>query len=362
MIIELDKKRKKDLKDIEKVVRKAGCRPEIIYGEIYNVIAVEGNTSKLSEDHIAAFPGVVKVWRVSSRYKTINRIAKGQDGSVFEKTRMVLKIKGPDGHTRKIGDGHYIFIAGPCAVESRDQVVRIADQLRKLGDKYNITDRLILRGGAFKPRTRPTDFRGLGMKGVDYLDLVRQKTGMPYVTEVMGVDMVKEVSEHADVLQIGTRNYQNFNLLEEVGKQKKPVLYKRGISAPLEEWLDAAEYIANQGNKKIILCERGVKSTTHGDYNRSHIDFDVIPAIKERTILPVVIDPSHSSGADKLVPFQFRGATVYGANGTITEVMHDAQDRKLLKCDAAQALRVSDYENLVRFQLDYEGSMSDFLN
>jgi len=353
MIIELEKN-DKYLADVQEAVRKAGCIPDVIRGALFNVVAVEGHTANLSEDHLKAFPGVVKVWRVSSRYKTINRIAKGADGSVVEKPRRVIKIKGPDGHTRRIEDNNYIFIAGPCAVESREQVTKIAEQLKRLGDKYGITDRLILRGGAFKPRTRPTDFRGLGMKGVELLDKIREKTGMPYVTEVMSVDMVAELSEHADVLQLGTRNYQNFNLLEEVGKQKKPVLYKRGIAAPLEEWLDAAEYIANQGNKNIILCERGVKSTTHGDYNRSHIDFDVIPTIKDRTILPVVVDPSHSSGIDRLVPYQFRAATAYGANGTITEVMHDEQDRKQLKCDAAQALALSDYEQLIQFQLSYE--------
>jgi len=358
MIIELEKN-DKFLADVEEAVRKAGCTPEVIHGAMFNVVAVEGHTANLSEDHLKAFPGVVKVWRVSSRYKTINRIAKGPDNSVLEKPRRVIKIKGTDGHTRRISDDNYIFIAGPCAVESKEQVTKIADRLKRLGDKYGITDRIILRGGAFKPRTRPTDFRGLGMKGVEILDKIRDKTGMPYVTEVMSVDMVKELSEHADMLQLGTRNYQNFNLLEEVGKQKKPVLYKRGIAAPLEEWLDAAEYIANQGNKNIILCERGVKSTTHGDYNRSHIDLDVIPTIKERTILPVFIDPSHSSGIDKLVPFQFRAATAYGANGTITEVMHDTQDRKLLKCDAAQALTLSDYEKLIQFQLTYEKAFSE---
>lgn len=360
MIIELEKN-EKHLKEIEAIVRRAGCRPEVIHGEIYNVIAVDGNTAGLDEEHIRSFPGVVKVWRVSSRYKTINRIAKGPDGLVLEKPRKIIKVKGPDGHTRKIGDGSYIFMAGPCAVESKEYLNKVCDDLKRIGDKLGITDRLIIRGGAFKPRTRPTDFRGLGMKAIDFLDKAREKTGIPYITEVMGVDMVEEVSKHADMLQLGTRNYQNFNLLEEVGKQKIPILYKRGVSAPLEEWLDAAEYIANQGNKKIILCERGVKSTTHGDYNRSHIDFDVIPAIKERTILPVVIDPSHSSGIEKMVPYQFRGATAYGANGTITEVMPDDYERRQLRCDAAQALRLSKYEELIRFQLKFEETFPDVI-
>jgi 3-deoxy-7-phosphoheptulonate synthase len=163
-----------------------------------------------------------------------------------------------------------------------------------------------------------------------------------------------EIAERADILQIGTRNYQNFDLLEAVGKTRKPILYKRGISAELEEWLSAAEYIALSGNKNIILCERGVKSTVHGDYNRSHIDFDVIPAVKNRTILPIVIDPSHSSGTAELVPYQFCGASVYGANGTLVEVVADDTDRKTILCDPRQGVRISVYEKMLRFQLEME--------
>ncbi len=162
------------------------------------------------------------------------------------------------------------------------------------------------------------------------------------------------IAEHADMLQIGTRNYQNFDLLEAVGRSEKPVLYKRGMAAPLEEWLSAAEYIALQGNKKIVLCERGVKSTTHGDYNRSHLDFDVVPAIKQRTILPVVIDPSHSAGYADLVPCQFKAAAAYGVNGTMVEVIQDHISRKDIQCDAKQAVRISKFRTLIKYQLQIE--------
>jgi 3-deoxy-7-phosphoheptulonate synthase len=213
---------------------------------------------------------------------------------------------------------------------------------------------MILRGGAFKPRTRPWDFRGLGWEAVDHLAKVSDQTGLPFVTEVMAIDQVKEMGERADMLQIGMRNYQNFNLLEAVGQTGKPILYKRGISAELDEWLSAAEYIALQGNKNIVLCERGVKSTTHGDYNRSHIDLDVIPAIRDRTILPVFVDPSHSAGYAELVPYQFSAASAYGANGTLVEVIADDMERKRIQCDARQAVRMSVYEKMIRYQLELE--------
>jgi 3-deoxy-7-phosphoheptulonate synthase len=170
----------------------------------------------------------------------------------------------------------------------------------------------------------------------------------------MAVSQVEEVARRADLIQIGTRNYQNFDLLEAAGKTRKPVLYKRGIAAELEEWLSAAEYIALQGNKNILLCERGVKSTVAGDYNRSHIDLDVIPAIRSRTILPVVIDPSHSAGRADLVPYQFCAASVYGANGTLVEVIADDTDRKTIQCDARQGVRLSVYEKMIRFQMALE--------
>jgi len=354
MIIEIETEYQDTVDQIRDLVLSKQCRPDILYGDLYTVIAVEGDASRLDVDFIHTFPGVVRAWRISSPYKTIARRVVGDIHQKIEKKRLEIAVPGKDGYSRVFRDGRPVFIAGPCAVESYDQTARIADRLADVADRYGIRDRMILRGGAFKPRTHALDFRGLGWEALDILDRVRDGTGLPYCTELMAVSQVEEMAARADILQIGTRNFQNFDLLEAVGKTSKPVLYKRGISAELEEWLSAAEYIALSGNKRILLCERGVKSTVHGDYNRSHIDLDVIPAVKSRTILPILIDPSHSAGMAELVPFQFCAASVYQANGTLVEVIADETDRKTIRCDARQGVRLRVYENMIRFQLAVE--------
>ena len=354
MIIEIEKEYAETVRQIHDLVLKKNCRPDVLYGDLYTVIAVEGDATLLDANYLETFPGVVRTWRISSPYKTIARKVIGEKNQKVERKRRSIRIPGPDGLDRIISDKDYLFIAGPCTVESCEQTLTIAEGLAKIADKSNIRHRMMLRGGAFKPRTRPWDFRGLGEEALDILDTVRERTGLPYVTEVMAVEQVPLICNRADMMQIGTRNYQNFNLLESVGQSGKPILYKRGIAAQLEEWLSAAEYIALQGNKNIVLCERGVKSTTHGDYNRSHIDFDVVPAIKDRTILPVIIDPSHSAGVAELVPYQFKAASVYGANGTIVEVITDKIERREIKCDARQGVRLKTYEQMIKFQLEIE--------
>jgi 3-deoxy-7-phosphoheptulonate synthase len=354
MIIEIEKENTESVQQIRDLVESKDCRPDILYGDLYTVIAVEGDATRLDIDCIETFPGVVRAWRISSPYKTIARKVIGEASQKVERNRLQIPVPGPDGHERVFRDGHFIFMAGPCAVEGYDQTAKIADGLARIADRYGVRDRLILRGGAFKPRTRPWDFRGLGWEGLDILDRVRRATGLPYCTEAMAVSQVAQMAERADILQIGTRNFQNFDLLEAAGKAGKPVLYKRGISAELEEWLSAAEYIALSGNKNIILCERGVKSTVHGDYNRSQIDLDVVPAVKNRTILPIVVDPSHSAGNADLVPYQFCAASVFGANGTMVEVIADDTDRKSILCDARQGVRLSVYEKMIRYQLELE--------
>jgi 3-deoxy-7-phosphoheptulonate synthase len=354
MIIEIEKESHETVRQIRDLVESKSCRPDILHGDMYTVIAVEGDATRLDLDYIETFPGVVRAWRISSPYKTIARKVIGDANQKVERNRLEISVPGADGLNRNFRDGQFIFIAGPCAVESYDQTAKIAEGLAGIADRYGIRDRMILRGGAFKPRTRPWDFRGLGWEAMDILDKVRRLTGLPYCTEVMAVSHVNDVAGRADVLQIGTRNFQNFDLLEAVGKAGRPVLYKRGISAELEEWLSAAEYIALSGNKNIVLCERGVKSTVHGDYNRSQIDLDVVPAVKNRTILPIVVDPSHSAGNADVVPYQFCAASVYGANGTLVEVIADDTDRKSILCDARQGVRLSVYEKMVRYQLAVE--------
>lgn len=351
MIIEIEKEYQDTVAQIREIVESKDCRPDILYGDLYTVIAVEGDATKLDLDHFQNYPGVVRAWRITSPYKTISRRVIGSSHQKVERKRRRVEVPGPDGKIRKFQDHHFIFIAGPCAVESYEQTRSIGLGLAELADKYQIRDRVIFRGGAFKPRTRPWDFRGLGEAGLEILDKVREETGIPYVTEVMAVAQVDLIAKHADMLQIGMRNFQNFDLLEAVGSSRKPILYKRGIAAQLEEWLSAAEYIALQGNKDLVLCERGVKSTTHGDYNRSHIDFDVVPAIKQRTILPVIIDPSHAAGFSELVPYQFRATLAYQANGAMIEVITDDMSRKEIQCDARQALRLKDFEKLIQYQL-----------
>lgn len=360
MIIEIKKEHIQTVEEIKALVLSVKARPDVLFGDLYTVIAVEGDASLLNLESIEAYPGVVRAWRISSPYKSIAKQVIGKQHEKVDRERSTIEIPGKDGLVRKIGDHDYLFIAGPCTVESYDQVARIGDDLAVLADKLGIKNRMMMRAGVFKPRTRPLDFRGLGYEALDFLDKVRNNTGFPYVTEVMSTDQVSELSERADMLQIGTRNFQNFNLLEEVGRQAKPILYKRGIAATLDEWLSACEYIALQGNKKIILCERGVKSTVHGDYNRTHIDFDAVFAIRERTVLPVVIDPSHSAGNAPLVPFQFCAASAYKANGTITEVIANDTDRKHILCDGKQGVRIKVYEKMVQYHLKQEELNYDF--
>ncbi len=361
MIIEIEKEFQKTVDEIKALIISKHCRPDILFGDLYTVIAVEGDASQLNTEFFEAFPGVVRAWRISSPYKTIARKVIGKEHQKIERERLKVSVPGgPDGHVRIFSDARYTFIAGPCTVESYDQAAKIGDGLAKLADKYAIRDRFLMRAGLFKPRTRPSDFRGLGFEGLDIMDKVRANTGLPYVSEVMAVDQISEMAKRVDMLQIGTRNFQNFNLLEELGKTGKPILYKRGIAAPLEEWLSACEYIALQGNKNIVLCERGVKSTTHGDYNRSHLDFDVIRAVKERTILPIAIDPSHSSGVADLVPYQFSAASAYGANATIVEVIADDTDRRTILCDGKQGVRLKVFEKMIQYQLAFEKIAPDF--
>jgi 3-deoxy-7-phosphoheptulonate synthase len=354
MIVEIEKEFTDTVRQVGELVRSKNCRPDILHGDLFTVVAVEGDATRIDIDYVLTFPGVVRAWRISSPYKTIARRVIGEKNQKVERKRIEIAVRGRDGVDRVFRDGHAVFIAGPCAVESYDQTARIAEGLAGIADRLGCRDRMILRGGAFKPRTRAWDFRGLGWEALDILDRVRENTGLPYCTEIMAVSQAEEVARRADLIQIGTRNYQNFDLLEAAGKTRKPVLYKRGIAAELEEWLSAAEYIALQGNKNILLCERGVKSTVAGDYNRSHIDLDVIPAIRSRTILPVVIDPSHSAGRADLVPYQFCAASVYGTNGTLVEVIADDTDRKTIQCDARQGVRLSVYEKMVRFQMALE--------
>ncbi|HTZ48227.1 MAG TPA: 3-deoxy-7-phosphoheptulonate synthase [Verrucomicrobiae bacterium] len=242
----------------------------------------------------------------------------------------------------RFGDTRPVVIAGPCAVESFDQTLAIALAVRDAGAE-------MLRGGAFKPRTSPHDFQGLGIEGLRILHEVSRETGLPVVTEVMDTRLVQTVCEYADMLQIGSRNMQNYPLLIEAGKSGKPVLLKRGMAASLCEWLGAAEYIANEGNLNIVLCERGIKAYPSGEYSRNVLDLNVIPAVKEETFLPVIVDPSHATGVAGMVESASCAAIAYGGHGLLIEVACDYPDAAKPRCDAAQAISPATLSNIVQF-------------
>lgn len=242
----------------------------------------------------------------------------------------------------RFGDVRPVVIAGPCAVENEEQTLTVARAVKAVGAD-------MLRGGAYKPRTSPHDFQGLGVEGLRILRQASRETGLPIVTEVMDPRLVETVSEYADMLQIGSRNMQNYPLLIEAGRSGKPVLLKRGMAASLCEWLGAAEYVAKEGNLEIVLCERGIKAYPSGEYSRNVLDLNVIPAVKEETFLPVIVDPSHATGVASMVEGASCAAIEYGSHGLIIEVACDHEGVKRPKCDAVQAINPRMLGSIVSF-------------
>lgn len=232
----------------------------------------------------------------------------------------------------EIGGDRPVIIAGPCAVESRDQTLEIAKVVRDAGAD-------MLRGGAYKPRTSPYSFQGLGEKGLEILAEAREVTGLPVVSEVMDPRLVEVVGAYVDVLQIGSRNMHSSPILIEAGKYGKPILLKRGWCATLMEWLYAAEYIADQGNLDIIMCERGIRSFSHGEYSRNTMDLSIVPVLQAQTFLPVIVDPSHAAGSAELVAPLSRSALSVGADGLLVEVIGYKTDRSKILSDGDQAIR-----------------------
>jgi 3-deoxy-7-phosphoheptulonate synthase len=364
-IVELEKGFQETEEIIKKLANEFGNNVEIIRGGgVSDTIHFIGDTRKISEKegYVKELPGILKLWDVSIPYKNIARMGSGKNGEVVHRADRIVEVKGLDGLTRKIGNGKHMFIVGPDSPQTLEQTLTIAKQAKAIGEKLGILDRIILRGGAFKPRTRPTDWRGLGWDGIKILDQVKQETGLPYVTEVMDHTMAEEVAKHADMIQIGTRNAQDFELLEAVGKTMKPVILKRGFGNESEEWFSAAEYIANQGNLNIVLCERGVKTLFIKEgYCRNTPDFNVITHAKKKTILPCIFDPSHVAGDDKIVMQNLLGCLPFKADGSITETLHTEAFRKEQKCDAAQAIVMNIYEKAVEAILTYEKTVQPFM-
>ncbi|MDK2879192.1 MAG: 3-deoxy-7-phosphoheptulonate synthase, partial [Thermoanaerobacteraceae bacterium] len=288
----------KDIENVCEVIKSAGLGVHISKGEDVTIIGVIGDRRKLAEKPIELMDGVEKTVPIMEPYKLASR--------TFHPEPSVIKVKDVE-----IGGNEVILMAGPCAVESREQLLETAEIVKKAGAK-------VLRGGAFKPRTSPYSFQGLGEKGLEILAEAREKTGLPIITEVVGTDTVDVVAEYTDIIQIGARNMQNFPLLKAVGRINKPVMLKRGLSATIEEWLNAAEYIMNEGNFNVILCERGIR--TFETMTRNTLDLSSVPIVKHLSHLPVIVDPSHAAGNWRWVMPLARGAVAVGADGLIIEV------------------------------------------
>ena len=300
-----------------------GLEVTLIRGTDYNVFGLVGDTTKINDKVVAANPWVESVTRVSAPYKKANRL--------FHAADTIVDVAGV-----KVGGKEKIaIIGGPCSVECERQAVDIAKAVKAAGG-------CMLRGGAYKPRTSPYAFQGLGTEGI--LDLVkaRQETGLPIVSELMSEDRIDEFEEYVDLVQIGARNMQNFQLLKAVGKMHKPVLLKRGLANTIEEWIMSAEYIMAGGNENVIFCERGIR--TFEPYTRNTLDLSVIPIIKEKTHLPIIIDPSHATGNWRYVEAMSLAAVAAGADGLIIEVHNDPQNAW---SDGAQSLKPDKFRQVI---------------
>lgn len=303
-------------------LKNLGLQIHVSEGEAYTVLGLVGDTSRVDMDLVGSLEIVDSVKRVSEPFKCCNR--------KFHPDDTVVEI-GPV----KVGGGHFAMIAGPCSVENEEQIVTVAKAVKASGAD-------MLRGGAFKPRTSPYDFAGLKATGLELLKLARQETGLPIVTELMNI-MDIDLFEDVDVIQIGARNMQNFDLLRELGKLDKPILLKRGLANTLKELLMSAEYIMASGNERVILCERGIR--TFSDYTRNTLDLAAVPMLHELSHLPVIVDPSHATGIARLVPPMALAAAAGGADGLIIEVHNDPIHAL---CDGAQSLRPEEYDVLAR--------------
>jgi len=300
-----------------------GLREHISRGVERTLIGAIGDERVLRSIPLEAMPGVEKVMAVLAPYKLASREFKPED--------TIINVNGVEIGGRKI-----VVMAGPCAVESEEQIMRIAEAVKEAGA-------LILRGGAFKPRTGPYSFQGLGAEGLEMLALAKKKTGLLVITEVMSPQEVDLVAQFADIFQIGARNMQNFMLLKAVGQASKPVMLKRGMSATIEEFLLAAEYILSQGNHSVMLCERGIR--TFETYTRNTLDINAVPVLKGLSHLPVIVDPSHGTGRRELVAPMSKAAIAAGADGLIIEVHHDPENS--MTGDGVQSLLPEQFSELM---------------
>ena len=324
MIIIMKKKTsKKDIDYVLNQIGKLGLKPLYLPGVEKIVIGAIGDERILEKLQLQSLPFVERVVHVLKPYKLVSREFKEKD--------TIVNVDGI-----KIGGKKLIVIAGPCAVENEEQLIETAKSVKESGAD-------MLRGGAFKPRTSPYSFQGLGKKGLELLKKAKDITKLPIVTEVLDTSDIPLVSKYADILQVGSRNMQNFRLLKGLGKIDKPVLLKRGMSASLEEFLMSAEYILSEGNPNVILCERGIR--TFETATRNTFDINIVPLLKEITHLPVMVDPSHATGMRKLVPPMAKAGIVSGADGVIVEVHYKPE---FAKSDGEQSLTLDQFSNLMK--------------
>ncbi|MBR6572685.1 MAG: 3-deoxy-7-phosphoheptulonate synthase [Clostridia bacterium] len=311
------------LEEAIKAMEAGGVKVMISKGIDTTILGAEGNSATLDIEYLSQLPGVERVMRVSEPYKKANRKYHPDD--------TVIELPGG----KKIGEGLSV-IAGPCSVESEEQIVGIAKAVKESGATA-------LRGGAFKPRTSPYAFQGLEDDGINLLIKAKKATGLPIVTEIMSTDKIDLFAQNVDVIQVGARNMQNFDLLKQLGKLDKPILLKRGLSSTIEEWLMSAEYIMAGGNNQVILCERGIR--TFETYTRNTLDLSAVLAVKTLSHLPVVVDPSHACGKAFMVEKMSLAAIAAGADGLIVEVHNDPKNAL---CDGAQSITPDDFSILMK--------------
>jgi 3-deoxy-7-phosphoheptulonate synthase len=313
---------KEQIDEVLQAIKRMNLTPHPMPGPTRTAIGITGNTTVIDARSLEVLPGVEDLVRVTKPYKLASREMHEAD----------TYIRLPHA---TIGPGSFTVMAGPCSVENEDMILRTAEFLRERGVN-------LLRAGAFKPRTSPYAFQGMGEEGLDILAKVREKTGIGVVTELMDTENADAVEQVADIIQIGTRNMQNYSLLKRVARARKPVLLKRGMAATLEEWLMAAEYIMAGGNYQVILCERGVR--TFSDHSRNTLDLSVIPPVKALSHLPILVDPSHGTGKRDYVPPMAMAALAAGADGLLIEV-HPQPDRAM--SDGAQSLDFDGFNHLL---------------
>ena len=311
-----------DIEGVISAIEEKGLEAKVMEGAHQKIVGVIGDKTKLAATPLDAMHGVETTVAISKSYKLASR--------EFHPAATVVDIRGI-----KIGDGTPVVMAGPCAVESREQLLETAQLVKEGGAQF-------IRGGAYKPRTSPYAFQGIEEEGLKYLAEAREKTGLAVVTEVTVVEAVDTVAAYADLLQVGARNMQNFGLLKAVGRAGKPVMLKRGLAATIDEWLNAAEYIMNEGNPNVILCERGIR--TYETYTRNTFDISAIPAIKHLSHLPIIADPSHGTGKWRMIKPVSLASIAAGADGLIIEV-HPNPARAL--SDGPQSLTPENYRELM---------------